>query len=423
MKKYVVAFPGQGSQYISMGKNMYMHNKIVRDIFDEANDVLGYDLKKLCFEGDIEELSRIDLVQPAILTTSVAGFYSFVQNVDESPSYLLGHSLGEISALVCSGAIGFSDGIKIVNARGKLTNSQLIADGYMVAIMGLELEHLSELCSEYSYKNHIVEISNINSDEQIVISGHRKAVDEFIKKVETFGGRIMRVNTGKPFHSSLMNVVKKDFENILNGYEYHKFNYPVISNLTGKCYLDSKDIPKMLSEQLIKPVQWIKSIQFIADNGVNKIIEMKPQTILRNLMMTNKFGIDVYSDDDRRDKEYIEEIVFRMSNPFRVQTENKIKLIRRCVASAVSVQNNNFSDESYKKEVCDIYEQLMKLQNGIEVDKVDPTYEDMKDSVYSLVKILNGKKISQKERIDIVKDILYDTGLYELFPEFMSLAG
>ena len=233
----------------------------------------------------------------------------------------------------------------------------------------------------------------------------------------------MRLNPGKPFHSSLMNVVKKDFENILNGYEYHKFNYPVISNLTGKCYLDSKDIPKMLSEQLIKPVQWIKSIQFIADNGVNKIIEMKPQTILRNLMMTNKFGIDVYSDDDRRDKEYIEEIVFRMSNPFRVQTENKIKLIRRCVASAVSVQNNNFSDESYKKEVCDIYEQLMKLQNGIEVDKVDPTYEDMKDSVYSLVKILNGKKISQKERIDIVKDILYDTGLYELFPEFMSLAG
>ena len=420
MKKYAVAFPGQGSQYISMGKNMSMHNKIVRDLFDEASTILGYDLAKLCFEGDIEELSKTDLVQPAILATSVSGFHVFMKNTDQQPSYLLGHSLGEISALVCSGAIDFSDGIKIVDVRGKLTGSSLIEDGYMAAVMGLDLERVSEICRELSYENHIVEISNINSEEQIVISGHRKAVDDFTKKAETLGGRIMKVNTGNPFHSSLMNIVRNDLEKNLESYQYHEFKYPVISNLTGECYSDSKDIPIMLSEQLVKPVQWLKSIQYIADNGINNIIEMKPQTILRNLMMTNNMGIEVYSDDDRKDQEYIKEITMRLSNPLRLPAEEKHKLIRRCAVNAVSSENKNFNDESYRTDVEKPYEQLIELQNSIVSGDAEPTYEDMKFSLDSLIQILNGKKISTNEKSQIMEDILYDTGLYELFPDYLG---
>lgn len=420
MQKYVIAFPGQGSQYISMGKNIYMHNKIARDLFEEASTVLGYDLAKLCFKGNIEELSRMDLVQPAILTTSVSGFQVFMKRADQKPSYLLGHSLGEISALVCSGAMDFADGIRIVDRRGKLMSSPLIEDGYMVAVMGLELEHVKKICSDISCEKHIVELSNINSEEQIVISGHRVAVDEAIRKLEEIGGRVMQVNTGNPFHSSLMNVVKSDLAMELKKHQYHKFRYPVISNVNAICYQDSNDIPIMLSEQLVKPVQWVKSMQYIAKQGIHTIIEMKPQTVIRNLMMTNQMGLDVYSDDDRKDQEYIQKTIMRISNPIRCPKEDKSKLIKRCVATSVSTKNKNFNEESYMENVVKSYGQLIQLQKSLVQGDYEPSYEDMRNALDILIQILNGKNIRLNEQKKIIQDILYDTGLFELFSDYLD---
>ncbi len=420
MRNYAVAFPGQGAQYINMGKDIYVHNKIVRDTFEEASTILGYDLCKLCFEASIDKLSRMDLVQPAILTTSVAGFRVFMQNVDQEPSFLLGHSLGEISALVCSGAINFSDGVKIVDKRGRLMGSKCIEKGYMIAIMGLSMHIVEEICKKISHRGHMVEISNINSEEQIVLSGHEGAVDEAVKYLEASGGRTLKVNTGNPFHSSLMNIVKSDLLIELEKYTYYEFQYPVISNLNALCYEHPTDIPKNLSEQIAKTVRWKESIEYVVGQGIHTIIEMKPQTIIRNLLMTNDLGIDVYSDDDCMDKKYIKSITMEICNPFNNTKESKKNLIQRCISTAVSTENFNYRNEEYLEQVINPYKQLISNQREIADDGYEPGYEDMKMALDLLLQILKGKRICLDQQRELIKDILFETGLFDLFDCYLE---
>lgn len=421
MKEYAIAFPGQGSQYIGMGKDLYMHNKVARETFEEAGDVLGYDLCKLCFEGDIDELSKIDIVQPAILTTSVASYKVLMQEVEQKPAYLLGDSLGEISALVCSGAINFRDAIKIAYKRGKLMGGAAIESGYMIAIMGLDLDVIEDICHSISSKGHIVEISNVNSEEQIVISGNNKAVDEAIDQLKKLGGRIMRINTGNPFHCSLMNPVRQELLEELLQYSYHPFQYPVISNLSALPYQDKEDIPYYLSEQLVKTVRWKESIDYISNQKIFSIIEMKPQTVIRSLLMTNNLNIDVYSYDDKKDRPYIEKITTSISNYLTNNTnENKNNLIQMCISVIASTKNSNWVQEDYSENVVEAYNRLIKIQKDLVCDDCSANYEDMDMSLKLLLKALKAKKINPDNQYLLIKDLLYKTGLFDFFESYIK---
>lgn len=420
MKEYAIAFPGQGSQYIGMGKDLYIHNKVARETFDEACDVLGYDLCKLCFEGDINELSKIDMVQPTILTTSVASYRVLMKEVEQKPACLLGDSLGEISALTCSGAIEFKDAIKIAQKRGKLMGSTEIESGYMIAIMGLDLTIVEDICHRISRNNHIVEISNINSDEQIVISGNNRAVDEAINQLTKLGGRIMRINTGNPFHCSLMNPVKKELLDELVQYTYHPFQYPVISNLTALPYQDKGDIPYYLSEQLVKTVRWNESIEYLSNQNIYKIIEMKPQTVIRSLLMTNNLNIDVYSCDDNNDQKYIEEITSSIGNYLTNNTkENKNNLIQMCITGVISTKNCNWVQEDYLENVVETYNKLLCIQKNLISDDCGANYEEMDMSLRLLQKALKGKKIDSDKQYLLIREMLYKTGLFDLFESYI----
>lgn len=290
MKKYCIVFPGQGSQYVGMGKKLYDHNCIAKEVFEEANDLLQYDLKKLCFEGDINELSKMENVQPAILATSVAAFRVFIQDVDARPEILLGHSLGEITALVCAGVINFSDALRIVSIRGQLMGDSSIEKGIMIAIMGIELEKLNKICKSLSYQHHVVEISNINSEDQVILSGHEEAVEKAIHKIERLGGRSIRINTGNPFHCSLMRPIKEQLKQELLKYQYNDFIYPVISNLDARPYKGKEEVVERLSEQIINPVRWKDSVDYLMEQKISTMIELSPQSVLRNLMLTDGSG-------------------------------------------------------------------------------------------------------------------------------------
>ncbi len=421
MNEYAIAFPGQGAQYIGMGKDLYRHNIVARETFEEASHVLGYDLGKLCFDGDINVLSKSEIVQPAILTTSVASYRVLMQGAEYKPKYLLGDSLGEISALVCSGAIRFSDSIKIATKRGRLMGADVIENGYMTAIMGVDIERIEEVCRNISRKNHIVEISNINSDEQIIISGHNKAVDKAITELEKMGGRIMKINTSNPFHCSLMNPIKQEFLEELIQYTYYPFEHLVISNLNAEPYQDEKKIPYYLSEQLTKTVKWKESIEYIAKHNVYNIVEMKPQTVIRNMLMTNNLNIDVYSYDDKCEQQNIEKIISSIGSYFTNNTkENRNKLIQMCISTIVSTKNVNWDQEDFSENVIENYNKLLRIQKNLCEDDCGANYEEMNMALNMLISALNAKKVSSVKQQLLIKDILYKTGLFDLFETYIG---
>lgn len=420
MKKYAVAFPGQGSQYIGMGKKIYRHNKIARDIFHEASEVLHYDLCKLCFEGEIETISEMDMVQPVILTASVAAFQVFIRAADERPAFLLGHSLGEISALVCAGAIKFRDAVKLAEKRGRLMGSPLIDAGYMIAVMGLELESVAEKCSQISQSGHIVEISNINSEEQIVISGNTEAVNEAVKELNRMGGRTMEVNTKNPFHCSLMNSVKKELLEELKKYPYSPLEIPVISNVDALPYRKDRSIPDYLSEQLVSAVHWKESVSYVREQGICHIIEMRPQAIIRNLLMTNELGIEAYALDDERDTDYIKSITQSITNGRNNTRENKNGLIQSCITAIAAAKNHNRDKEAGSPAAAGLYNEILQLQKELLEDGTEASYEDMKRSLDLLIKAMGEKNMPVIEQRRWIRDILYQTGLFDLFEDYLE---
>ena len=415
MKEYSIVFPGQGSQYVGMGKNLYTHNSIAREVFDEANDVLTFDLKKLCFEGDINELSKMNKVQAAILTTSVAAFRVFIQDIDYEPQYLLGHSLGEITSLVCTGAMDFADALKLVCVRGELMGDPSIEKGIMTAIMGVDEDILREICISVSKPKHIVEISNINSADQIIISGHENAIDDVVRKIEDLGGRSIRINTGNPFHCSLMNPIKEKLREELLKYKYHDFKYPVISNLDAEIYKGKDEIVDRLSDQIVNSVRWKDSISFLVKQGIYNLVELSPQSVLRNMLLTDDSGIKAYSYDDKYDFNEIKKIKYSITNDLQTSIEIKKEFIQRCVSGIICTKNEMKNEVSLNE-----YLMVGKMLTSIENDGVEPSYEEMKYALESLIDTMKKKHTNDGEYIDRISAVLYKTGLFNLFKEYIA---
>lgn len=193
-------FSGQGAQYVGMGKKLCDNFQIARELFEEASDILGFDIKKLCFSGSIELLTKTENAQPAILTTSVAGFKVYMQEIGYEPMLLIGHSLGEISALVCAEGIVFRDAIKIVRRRGEFMNVAVPAGvGAMAAVEGIDSEYIVEECQKWVDKEKLVVVSNYNAPSQTVISGHKEAVAELSEIFTRAGGRVISLKVSAPY--------------------------------------------------------------------------------------------------------------------------------------------------------------------------------------------------------------------------------
>ena len=279
-------FPGQGSQYVGMGKDLYDNFKVVRDVFDEASESLQMDMAKLCFEGPADTLRLTENAQPAILTVSYAIYKVIEQLFSIKPVVMAGHSLGEYSALVVSKALHFFDAVKVVKARGKFMQASVpLGLGTMAAILGLERNIVEDACREAARKSY-VQPANYNCPGQIVISGYVKGVDiasEIAKAKGAF--KAVKLAVSAPFHSKLMEPAAKKLAERFSYVNVANPEIPVISNVDALPNYSKDTIRELLIKQVSNAVKWEDSMKkMLTDFGVIKVIELGPGRVLSGLM-------------------------------------------------------------------------------------------------------------------------------------------
>lgn len=298
MKKLAFVFPGQGSQYVGMGKDLSEKFEVGRKLFDEAGERLGFDLKKLCFEGPPEEIKKTAITQPAVFTVSAIAFEALKQT-RILPSVLAGHSLGEYSALYAAGSIKFSDAIKLVHLRGKFMQEAVPeGKGTMAAILGLTNEKIKEL-SEKASSSGLVQAANINSPGQVVISGEKKAVEECIKLCKEAGAKgAIPLQVSAPFHSGLMKPAAERLKEELYKTEIKDAQIPIVSNVTASYVTNAEEIKTLLIKQVTSPVLWENSVKNIILKGITSFIEVGPGKVLAGLIKKIDKNVIVYNVED-----------------------------------------------------------------------------------------------------------------------------
>lgn len=276
----VLVFPGQGSQYVGMGKELYDSRKDIKDLMDSANDILGFDILSIMFSGTNEELKQTSVTQPAIFIHSVAA----VKAVDAlGASMVAGHSLGEFSALVANGVLSFQDGLKLVAERATAMQDACNANsGSMAAILGLEDAKVEEICAEM---DGIVVPANYNCPGQLVISGETKTVELACEKMKAAGAkRALLLPVNGAFHSPLMKPAQERLALAIEKTKFGSAMIPVYQNITTTAVTDSDEIKKNLIEQLTGPVKWTQSVQNMISNGAEVFVEVGPGKTLQGLI-------------------------------------------------------------------------------------------------------------------------------------------
>ncbi|MCY1095850.1 ACP S-malonyltransferase [Bacillus safensis] len=285
MTKIAFLFPGQGSQKIGMGKDLFDQEAVSKAVFEEADKTLGFDLSSMIFEGDAEELTLTFNAQPALLTTSIAILKKFEESGIKA-DYAAGHSLGEYTALVAAGALSFKDAVYAVRKRGELMNEAVPAgEGAMAAILGLDKAALEEVTKEVTESGHLVELANLNCPGQIVISGTAKGVELASEKAKEKGAkRAIALEVSGPFHSALMKPAAEKFTDVLSKLDIADAKTPVISNVTADIVTSRDEIETKLIEQLYSPVRFEESVERLIDLGVTTFIEIGPGKVLSGLV-------------------------------------------------------------------------------------------------------------------------------------------
>ncbi|MGA3349915.1 MAG: ACP S-malonyltransferase [Candidatus Sulfotelmatobacter sp.] len=277
-------FPGQGSQSVGMGRELAEKYPIARQTFEEADEALGYRLSQFCFDGPEEKLRLTEITQPAILTVSIAAL-RVVESQIPKPCAVAGHSLGEYSAHVASGTMPFAQAVCTVRDRGKYMQEAVpVGVGAMAAIVGLPLEKVEEICREAA-QGEVCSPANINSQEQIVISGHTAAVERGVKLASERGARLAKLlPVSAPFHCSLMKPAQDRLGADLNHLKMQKPVYPVICNVSATPVSDELQARETLSAQVTGAVKWEQSMRWLIEDGVQMFLEIGPGKVLCGLM-------------------------------------------------------------------------------------------------------------------------------------------
>lgn len=283
--KIAYIFPGQGSQAVGMGKDLYDNFAASREIFEEADDALGFSLSEMCFAGTAEDLALTANTQPAILTTSIAAYRAMETQGFSAPDYAAGHSLGEYSALVAAGAMSFSDAVRTVRKRGQYMQEAVpVGVGAMAAILGLPLETVEIACAEAA-EGEICSPANINSPAQIVIAGNTDAVERAIELLKERGAkRAIKLNVSAPFHCGLMLPAQERLADDLKEINFSELRFPIIENVSAEPNTSGERVPKALTEQVSSPVRWAQSVENLIADGIETFIEVGAGKVLSGLV-------------------------------------------------------------------------------------------------------------------------------------------
>lgn len=281
-------FPGQGSQYVGMGRDLYETYPEARAIFDKADEILGFPLCELCFEGPKEELDDTINTQPAIFTVSAACLEALNSRFPADPLFVAGHSLGEYTALVAAGALDFADGLRLVRERGCLMKEAGEENpGGMAAIIGLDAETLEGICQEVRLQRPAssVQIANYNSPGQIVISGDEEALGqamELARKQEA--RRVLPLAVSIASHSPLMQTAAERLRHVVEAIPFRRARIPVVANVTAEPITEPEEIREKLATQLTSPVRWVESVRWMVAQGVTTFVEIGPKDVLTGLI-------------------------------------------------------------------------------------------------------------------------------------------
>ena len=278
-------FPGQGSQYVGMAKELFAQFDAAREVFAEADDALGFSLSELCFDGPEADLKLTENTQPAILAASIAALRVIEAETPLRPAFVAGHSLGEYSALVAVGAFNFRDAVRVVRERGRLMQQAVPAgEGAMAVVLGLEMDAVRALCADAS-QGEVVSPANFNGGGQVVIAGAKDAVARAMVLAKERGAkRVLDLPVSAPFHCRLMQPAAEGLKTALSKISIRPFSVGVVTNVEADVNLDAGRVKPLLIEQAVRPVRWEESVRMLASLGCGGAVEIGPGKILKGLI-------------------------------------------------------------------------------------------------------------------------------------------
>jgi [acyl-carrier-protein] S-malonyltransferase len=285
MKKTAFVFPGQGSQYVGMGKDFFDRSPAAREVFAEANEALGYDIANLCFQGPEEDLKLTANTQPAILAASIAALRVMQSETGVIPVAAAGHSLGEYGALVAAGGLRFADAVRLVHLRGRFMQEAVpVGAGAMAAVMGMSAAEVEAICQEVA-RGEVLSPANFNSPGQVAIAGHAAAVQRAVEIVsKQKGKKAVLLPVSAPFHSPLMKPAGERLKEELDKAEVGELHFPVLSNAEAHFYPGRESIRGLLVKQVDHPVRWEECMQRLLAKGADLVLEVGPGKVLTGLM-------------------------------------------------------------------------------------------------------------------------------------------
>jgi [acyl-carrier-protein] S-malonyltransferase len=298
MGKLAFLFPGQGSQYCGMGRDLAENFAESRQVFDEANAALGFSMSDMCYTASLEELKQTENTQPAMLTVSVAA-YRALEKRGITPDFVAGHSLGEYSALVAAGGLDFSAAVKLVRARGRYMQEAVPpGEGAMAAILGLAPGEVLEICKKAA-DHDVVSPANLNSPEQTVISGSAAAVKRAVEIASQSGAkRAVILPVSAPFHCALMAPAQKRLEPDLRAAKFSDLRFPLVTNVDAEAITSGDEAREALIRQVTSPVRWLDSMHEIIESGVTIFVEVGPGKVLSGLMRQIDRSVRCYNVED-----------------------------------------------------------------------------------------------------------------------------
>lgn len=299
MKKIAFIFPGQGSQTVGMGKELYERFDTAKAVFDAADKALGFSITDMCFNGPEDELRKTFNTQPAILTVSIA-CYEVLKEHGIVPNIVAGHSLGEYSALVAAGALSFEDAVQLVRKRGQFMQEAVpLGEGSMAAILGLERQAVTDICRAAEAEFGAVQAVNFNSPGQIVIAGKKEAVEKAVEMLKAAGAkRAIMLPVSAPFHSTLMKPAAEQLELELSNITVHNAGIPVVANINGSIITNGPEIKESLVKQADSPVEWEECIAQIVASSATVFVEVGPGKVLSALTKKNTKEVENLNVED-----------------------------------------------------------------------------------------------------------------------------
>ena len=299
MVEIAFVFPGQGSQFVGMGEAFFNSMPEAKAMYEEANDVLGKDIQSICFKGPEETLTLTENTQPAILIHSIIAL-KMLRDHDIDCVLAAGHSLGEFSALVAAGALRFRDAVRLVSLRGRFMQEAVpIGVGAMAAIIGMPVEQIRALCDEASNNDQLVQPANLNSPEQTVIAGHKEPVEKVSQVAKESGAKkAVMLPVSAPFHCPLMKPAEIKLQQELEKTDFQDPSFPVITNVEAKPNSKGEEAKAALVKQVCSPVRWAETMQAIAGQGIQTVVELGPGKVLSGLMRRFDKNIKCYQVND-----------------------------------------------------------------------------------------------------------------------------